>query len=311
MPGGERELAVSAAPRNRRNTFARETVKVPRLEKGAGPTRSAALVVLQGAESDIGNYVWIEGTVTLGRDPQIELPLDDEMISRRHCRVVTDGPRYFVEDLQSTNGTRLNEAPLDGRAELKAGDTIRLGEIVVKFTFAEEAELSYHAAMNERVGTDELTGLVARRRFDAALERALEAAKRMKTPLALMALDVDGLKLINDAHGHPMGGYTIAAVGKIIGEVVTPHGAACRVGGDEFVAFLRNLTKPVAVEFGESIRGWVHKHRFEMDGVIVKPTISIGVAAFPGDGRTTDRLLKRADEALYRAKKEGRDRVCG
>ena len=303
---------MSTPQRRRRNTFGgRETVKVPRLEKPAAPARSAALVVLQGAESDIGNYVWLDGPVTLGRDQQIELPLDDEMISRRHCRVVPVEGRYFLEDLRSTNGTLLNERMFSGRPELAPGDTIHLGSIVVKFTFADEAELSYHAAMNERVGTDDLTGLVARRRFDAAFERALAAAKRMKTPLAVMALDLDGLKQNNDAHGHPMGGYTISAVGKIIGEVVTPHGAACRMGGDEFVAFLRNLTKPVAVEFGESIRGWVRKYRFEMGGVVVKPTISIGVAGFPTDGRSTERLLKRADEALYRAKKEGRDRVCG
>jgi diguanylate cyclase (GGDEF)-like protein len=300
-----------SAPRGRRNTLgARETVKVPLLDRSP-PPRGAALVVLQGPESDLGNYVWLDGPVTLGRDPQIELPLEDDLISRRHCRVVPDSGSYFVEDLRSTNGTRLNDRPIAGRAELKAGDTIRLGGIVVKFTFAEQSELSYHAAMNMRVGTDELTGLVARRRFDPALERALTAAKRMKTPLAVMAFDLDGLKQINDAYGHPVGGHTIAEVGKIIGEVVTPHGAACRLGGDEFVAFLRNLTKPVAVEFGESIRGWVRKHRFELNGVVVKPTISIGVAAFPGDGRSTERLLKRADEALYRAKKEGRDRVCG
>jgi diguanylate cyclase (GGDEF)-like protein len=269
----------------------------------------AALLVLQGAEADLGKHIWLDRDVTLGRDPLVELPLADEVISRRHCKVKFGDGGFLVEDLGSTNGTALNGEKIVAPRRLRSGDQVRLGGVVVKFVLADPIEHTFHAQMDERVGTDELTGLVAKRRFDAALDRALEAARTMKTPLSVMMLDMDGLKRINDAHGHPVGGATIAAVGKIIGEVVTPHGAACRLGGDEFVAFLRGLTKPLAVQFGESIRSWVATHKFEKDGVVVQPTLSIGIAAFPSDGKTPEKLLRRADEALYRAKKEGRDRV--
>jgi diguanylate cyclase (GGDEF)-like protein len=86
-------------------------------------------------------------------------------------------------------------------------------------------------------------------------------------------------------------------------------GAACRFGGDEFAAFLPGLDKSRGRGVGEDIRRAVAGHRFEKDGVIVRPTISIGVAAFPADGKAPELVLRKADEALYRAKKTGRDRV--
>ena len=131
----------------------------------------------------------------------------------------------------------------------------------------------------------------------------------MRAPLAVMMLDLDGLKRINDSHGHPVGAHTIAEVGKIIGQVLSQHGAACRFGGDEFAAFLPNISKRDGAKLGETIRALVAGHRFEKDGVVVRPTISIGVSAFPDDGALADVLLRKADEALYRAKKGGRDRV--
>jgi two-component system cell cycle response regulator len=300
--------------RQRRRSTAPPTVRIKVVDPNAGsatPTwrRRGALVVLQGQESDIGRHVWVdEKAITIGRDPMIEMPLQDSQISREHCRVGRDAGEYYVEDLSSRNGTTVNGAKLTGRAALNAGDRIFLGVCVLKFTVSVE-EVAFHQQMDALVGRDDLTGLVSRLRFGAAFERALQAAQRMKMPLSVLMLDMDGLKQINDAHGHPVGAYTIAEVGKIIGEIVMPHGAACRLGGDEFAAFLSGLPKNVAVDFAESIRSWVARHRFESSGVLVKPTISIGVAAYPTDGKSVTQLLKKADEALFRAKRAGRDRV--
>lgn len=297
----------------RRRTLANETIKLNVAEVRDSIARAqrkqAALVVLQGSEGDIGTHVLLEKPITLGRDPTVELPLQDDGISRRHCRVTPEEDHYLVEDLRSTNGTLVNGERLRGKRTLKAGDRIYLGGCVVKFTHADALEVGYHAQMDTLVGTDDLTGLIAKRRFDAAYVRALDTARALKRPLAVMMLDLDGLKAINDRHGHPVGAHTIAEVGKLIGGVVSSQGAACRFGGDEFAAFLPGMSKPEGKEVAETIRTWVARHRFEKDGVIVKPTISIGVAAFPEDGRTAELLLRRADEALYRAKKTGRDRV--
>ncbi|HEX4459296.1 MAG TPA: GGDEF domain-containing protein [Polyangia bacterium] len=273
--------------------------------------KHGALVVLQGSESEIGTHVMLERGVTIGRDPRAELTLQDEGISRRHCRVFHDKEKnaFFVEDLGSTNGTLLNGKRVPSAKRLEAGDRIYVGACVVKFTFSDALEVGYHAQMDVLVGTDDLTGLVAKRRFDAAYVRAVEDARLTEGVLAVLMLDLDGLKKINDTHGHPVGAHTIAEAGKLIGQVVSPHGAACRFGGDEFAAYLPGLTKRNATRVAESIRSVVSRHRFEKDGVVVRPTISIGVAAFPDDGGAADVLLRKADEALYRAKKTGRDRV--
>jgi diguanylate cyclase (GGDEF)-like protein len=139
--------------------------------------------------------------------------------------------------------------------------------------------------------------------------RAVEEARLTRVPMAVMMLDLDGLKQINDTHGHPIGAYTIAEVGKIIGQILSPRGAACRFGGDEFAAFLPGMNKRQAKALGETVREKVACHAFQKDGIVVRPTISIGVSSYPDDGATADLLLRRADEALYRAKKGGRDRV--
>jgi diguanylate cyclase (GGDEF)-like protein len=297
----------------RRRTLAQETVKLKVAEVRDSIARAqrkqSALVVLQGSESDLGTHVLLDRPVTIGRDPRAELPLEDDGISRRHCRVFSEDTLFFLEDLGSTNGTLLNGERIEGPRRLRAGDRIYLGACVVKFTDSDALEVGYHAQMDALVGTDDLTGLIAKRRFDAAYVRALDGARGTKTPLTVLMLDLDGLKKINDSFGHPVGAHTIAEVGKIIGSVVSPHGAACRFGGDEFAAFLPGRAKSDGIAVGEAIRRWIHAHRFVKDGILVKPTISVGVAAFPEDGRTPELLLRRADEALYRAKKNGRDRV--
>ncbi len=302
-------------PPRRRRTLAPETVKLNveevRESIARAQRKQAALVVLQGSESEIGTHVMLDRAVTIGRDPKTELPLQDEGISRRHCRIFFNQEKnaFFIEDLGSTNGTLLNGKRLQTMKKLEAGDRIYLGACVVKFTYSDALEVGYHAQMDVLVGTDDLTGLIAKRRFDAAFVRAVDEARRMRKTLAVMMLDLDGLKRINDTHGHPVGAHTIAEVGKIIGQVVSPHGAACRFGGDEFAAFLPKFGKRDGAKVGETIRALVAGHRFEKDGVVVRPTISIGVSAYPEDGATAELLLRHADEALYRAKKTGRDRV--
>jgi two-component system, cell cycle response regulator len=304
-------------PPRRRRTLAPETVKLNveevRESIARAQRKQAALVVLQGSESEIGTHVMLDRPVTIGRDPKIELPLQDEGISRRHCKIYFDRDKvqFLVEDLKSTNGTLLNGKKIVGAARLEPGDRIYLGACVVKFTWSDELEVGYHAQMDALVGTDDLTGLIAKRRFDAAFVRAVEDARLTKSQLAVMMLDLDGLKRINDTHGHPVGAYTIAEVGGIIGRVISQHsmGAACRFGGDEFAAFLPGAGKRDGKSVAESIRALVAAHPFSLGGVVVKPTISIGVSAHPEDGATAEVLLRRADEALYRAKKSGRDRV--
>jgi diguanylate cyclase (GGDEF)-like protein len=122
-------------------------------------------------------------------------------------------------------------------------------------------------------------------------------------------MDLDGLKPINDRHGHRYGAHTIASVGVALGEAVTGRGEACRFGGDEFCVFLPTADEERAHAFAETFRQRVQSLQIELDGVEVQVTISIGLAVrqAPDDPSA---LMVAADEALYRAKAAGRNRVA-
>ncbi|HEY3451416.1 MAG TPA: GGDEF domain-containing protein [Myxococcales bacterium] len=282
----------------------------PDLLERASALCPPALVVLHGSEADFGAHVLVKGPVTIGREPGVELCLQAEGVSRRHCRVYPQGAAHLVEDLGSRNGTLVNGERIVGPHRLVPGDRLHLGRCVIKFVGAGDLEGAFHARMDELAGTDDLTGLPSRRRFDAALEQTLKDAAATASPLAFLAIDLDELKKINDRHGHQLGAYVIARVGRLLGEVLGSQGAACRFGGDEFVAFLRGHDLAGGCVLAERVRAELSARAVELNGVRVRPTLSIGVAAFPDQARTAGELLARADEALYRAKRGGRDRVA-
>jgi two-component system, cell cycle response regulator len=276
---------------------------------GLVPSLSSALVVVHGSEADLGVHVLLEGPATIGREPGLELTLNAEGVSRKHCRVFGKAKSWFVEDLGSTNGTFVNGERVRKRRRLKAGDRLYLGRCVIKFTGADELEVGFHARMDELAGSDELTGLPSKRRFDAALLLAVKDAAATRSPLALLAVDLDGLKQVNDRFGHAVGAHTIHVVGRLLAEVIGAEGLACRFGGDEFVAFLRGKDKAGGCAVAERIRAGLAATKVEKDGARVEPTLSVGVASFPDSAQTAEELFLRADEALYRAKRAGRDRV--
>jgi len=290
-----------------------KTVRVPSdsRELQHVTTRFAMLLVVQGAEVDLGTQVLCDEPVTIGRDADTELPLRDGSISRRHCHVerVGDGS-YVLADLGSTNGTRLNGTRIKDPVTLADGDKIFLGATIVKFGYADELDAKYHARLETMAATDALTGLLSNRKFDATFSHAVTEARDAGTVLAVLVMDMDGLKQINDAHGHHMGGFTLVEVAQLLApRFAGGHGEVCRFGGDEFAAFVPGADKDAAFALAEEIRAAVETHRFEREGVVVKPTISVGVAALPEDGTTAEELFRAADRALYRAKAEGRNRV--
>jgi diguanylate cyclase (GGDEF)-like protein len=274
--------------------------------------RSAALLVVQGAEVDLGTHVVCDRPVTIGRDPDVELPLRDGSISRKHCKVERDGEtgRYVLRDLGSTNGTRVNGSRVDHAVPLAEGDKIFLGASVVKFSFADGFDVEFQSKLDSLVSTDALTGLLAKRRFDGAFENAVHAARAAGTPLGVLVMDMDGLKQINDTYGHEMGGFAIISVAETIRSVLSGKGETCRFGGDEFISYLPNCDRAAATAAAETIRDSIATATFERDGVRLSPTISIGVSIFPDDGETPDELFRAADRALYRAKAGGRNQVA-
>lgn len=153
---------------------------------------------------------------------------------------------------------------------------------------------------------DYLTGLANRRRFRKALGQEVERWRRYKIPCALVLLDVDHLKKINDAHGHPAGDRVIRAVAGALGELSRDNDTAARLGGEEFALLLAGVENAKAVAAAERLRLAVAAQTLEGIGMV---TISLGVAACPAHARTERELFSLSDSALYRAKRGGRNRT--
>lgn len=267
------------------------------------------LVVVSGLEQDVGRRVTLDRTVIVGRDPSAGLCLGDARVSWHHARIEDRGDGWALVDMGSTNGVLVNGEPVkDG--VLRGNDSLVFGSTVVRFELQDGVTQAYNQVVERLLNIDDLSGLFVRRKFDAELGAALEAARHAQKPVALLVMDLDGVKGINDTHGHLFGAYVIGEAGKLIGEVIAGRGFGCRFGGDEYLAAFIGLDAAGAADVGEEIRGAIAAHAFEKDSIPLRPGISIGVAAFPEDASDASTLFQRADAALYRAKQAGKNRVC-
>lgn len=165
--------------------------------------------------------------------------------------------------------------------------------------------------LRELAITDGLTGLFNHRHFKDFMKTELTRAERYGRPLCLLMLDVDRFKDYNDAHGHPAGDEVLKALAGIITARLRDVDCTARYGGEEFAILLPETDRKNGMLVAEDIRAQVESYQFagresQPSG---KLTVSIGVAEFPGDSADPETLLKKADEALYRAKGQGRNRV--
>lgn len=283
-------------------------------DSAVGPqqrTATKAFLNVIRSRADLGVHVFIDGPVFLGRDPKCTIPLHDFGVSRKHAVISPDGEgNYVLKDLGSTNGTQVNGSPVESTRILKDGEKIFVGDTVLRFALADKMDIDFHSEVATLVSFDPLTGLPSKRRFDQALEFALEDAKHVGRSLSLLMMDMDGVKKINDTHGHLFGAYVIGETGRVISRVLGSKGHACRFGGDEFSAFLSDHDPQAASAVGEDIRRAVETAGLEKEGIPLQPTISIGIACYPEASDELLGLITTADKALYRAKELGKNRVC-
>ncbi len=274
------------------------------------PTKKAFLNVIR-SRADIGFHAFIDRRTVIGRSPSCTFPLHDLKVSGHHATITPNGAGEFVlEDLQSTNGTRINGDPVEQPRILQDGEKIFVGETVIRFSLADEFDIDFHSEVATLVGTDPLTDLPSKRRFDQELDFALQSAIRSNRSLAVLMMDMDGVKQINDTHGHIYGAHVIGETGRIIANVLGSRGRACRFGGDEFSAFLPESDLDSACAIGEQIRQTVETAGLEKDSIPLRPTISIGVACYPDTTGDLLTLVSTADSALYRAKALGKNCVA-
>ncbi|HZS16012.1 MAG TPA: diguanylate cyclase [Candidatus Dormibacteraeota bacterium] len=168
------------------------------------------------------------------------------------------------------------------------------------------------AVVQRQASTDELTGLYNYRFLVDYLDQQIALAERLRSPLAVLMLDLDRFKALNDTHGHHAGDEALRSFARTLRASVRRSDLAARYGGEEFVVVMANTNGEEARLVAEKIRGAVSQMdlRLGAEAVEVSVTVSIGGVAFPDDTGDARQLLRLADDALYRAKRTGRNRVC-
>ncbi|HDP16317.1 MAG TPA: sensor domain-containing diguanylate cyclase [Candidatus Omnitrophica bacterium] len=156
--------------------------------------------------------------------------------------------------------------------------------------------------------TDGLTGLYLRRYFLERLNEEIQRSLRNDLECSLLMIDIDNFKKYNDTYGHTAGDIVLKTISSVL-KKYADSGVACRFGGEEFSLFLPHTSKKNAAKIAEELRGAVKKENIELRRVKTNVTISVGVSSFPKDARVQDELIMKADERLYMAKRQGRDRV--
>lgn len=269
----------------------------------------ACLVIIRGAR--LGSRI-VPGRepLIIGRAVDADFQISERSISRQHCRVFLEDGRYWIEDLGSTNHTWLNDEMIE-RSALRDGDLIRISQTVLKFVDEGNIEAGYHSELHESTIRDTLTGLYNRRHAMAVLEKELARAQRDEDyALALVILDLDFFKDINDEHGHLAGDGVLRRLSAIAADRVRASDTLARIGGEEFALILPDTRREEAWQLAEAIRESVERETFQLGDEEHVITLSAGVATWQPGMDSISELLKAADAQLYEAKSSGRNRVC-
>jgi len=287
-------------------TTQRRSIRPAQLAGGREP---ACLVVLQGQR--LGQRIDVgDQPLVIGRAPECEFQIMERSVSRQHSKIWREPSGYRVKDLDSMNKTFLNDQPII-EAELKDGDHITIGSCVLKFMDRSSVEARYHEEIYQLATVDPLTDLYNRRQFLELLEKELARAANHRRPLALLIIDIDHFKAINDRYGHPAGDAVLKRVARTLAAHAREEFIIARIGGEEFAAVLPEHTVEEAAEFAERLRQAIAERDMAVTSGAgpSRVTVSIGAAEWLAGMTASADLLRAADEQLYRAKQEGRNTV--
>jgi diguanylate cyclase (GGDEF)-like protein len=295
-----------------------------------GLQRNRPRFVVVAGEGVGQTYPIVDGAV-VGRaaEAAIRIPSDD--VSRGHARLAVEGARVQLEDLGSMNGTLVNGEPAVGKVELHEGDKVQVGTTILRFSLFDDLDEEFQARMLDSALRDPLTRVFNRKYLDDRIDSEFAFSLRHDTPLSLLLVDLDHFKSVNDSWGHLAGDAVLRQLAEHVMRVIRVEDVLARYGGEEFAILSRGIDAEGARQFAERLRASVERASFVHDrrgtapppppGAPAAPaidlstqriplTVSIGVATMPDPEIGQPLLLiQRADDALYRAKTEGRNRV--
>jgi diguanylate cyclase (GGDEF)-like protein len=279
------------------------------VSKGTSERDRAYLIVLAG--SNVGEMFKISsGEVTIGRGQGVDIQILDEGISRKHAQIRLVNGEMTIEDLESRNGTFANGQKI-ARHVLRDGDKIQVGSTtILKFTYHDNLDETFQRQMYESALRDGLTKAFNKKYFLDRLESEFRFAKRHRVPLSLILFDIDHFKKINDANGHVAGDQVLTMLARRVQETIRSEDVFARYGGEEFAVICRAIEVGNAVTFAERIRAAIEGSRFQFETSLIPVTVSLGVSGLPhNEAPEPQALISAADEALYSAKRGGRNRV--
>jgi GGDEF domain-containing protein len=199
--------------------------------------------------------------LSLGRGGENTVVLENDSVSRRHCKVVRKLRQWVVVDLESTNGTYVNDEQVK-EYPLRRGDQVKVGDTILKFLSGSDVEAQYHETIYKMTIIDGLTGANNKRFLLESLEREIPRARRHQRPLSLTMLDIDFFKSVNDNYGHLAGDYVLKELANLIRSRLRPDDILARYGGEEFSIALPETGREGAAR---RLRGRDHP-RHDLDG---------------------------------------------
>jgi diguanylate cyclase (GGDEF)-like protein len=282
------------------------TRDLARSGEDAAPRLIPTLIFMDGIDCG-ASYRIEQPRMVLGRSETADLRVIDSGVSRHHAQIHVEEGRVLLEDLGSMNGTFVNGVSFVGRRVLEDGDKIGLGPtIILKLSFQDPIDERFQQRIYDQVTRDALTGAYKRECFDDRLA-VVSGARRV----ALLMLDVDHFKRINDTHGHPVGDAVLVEIANRVRPALRKDDFFARYGGEEFAVLCAMANLQQAAVIGERVRTAIAGHPFTIDDLVMNVTVSVGISAFPTtDVRTSQQLLATADAALYCAKTRGRNQVA-
>ena len=280
-------------------------VSVPILSP-SGSDDHGILIQIYGPK--LGERYSLDGDVaTIGRDLGNNIVLVDESVSRNHAKIERTTRGFVLEDLDSTNGSRVNDDSIKS-CLLKSGDQLQIGSFILKYIGSGNVEAVYHEEIYRMMITDGLTGIANRRKLDEALENEFLRAKRYGRPLSIAILDADHFKKVNDTHGHIVGDFVLKKLATLFQQNIRREELLGRYGGEEFVVVMPEVDSSGAFQLAEKLRKTVESTVFKSGEAELPITISVGVATL-GAEESVKAFIDTADQALYKSKEDGRNRV--
>lgn len=251
-----------------------------------------------------------DGISIAGRSPDCKIPLEFNGISRQHFKIMTLHGECSVEDMNSSNGTFVNNKKIEGPTPLKKGDMVKIGSVALKYLPQGDSERLTYDKLHLEANTDGLTKCFNKMYFNNQLDLEVKKSKVTGNPLSLVIFDLDHFKHLNDNYGHDAGDYVLKEMAQLLRDNGIRSGDTfARYGGEEFVVLLPKTNLKQAFEIAERLRKLVETHEFTYDGKRLPVAASIGVADYRQGVNTGTDLFKRADSAVYKSKEGGRNQV--